>query len=164
VDSDVTYAEVGASRADPMPAGYRHLSYRTLIGRGPETMRAAANALLSLQMHRALGMRVDVKGDIVRARLGPIKAPCRILFREPTAERAGFTYGTLPGHPLRGEETFRLTHGPDDRVWLEVRSFSRPAVWYTRLAWPVVALLQREFARRCGRVLRKSRPSPVSGK
>ena len=32
---NLSYPEVGASLTDPMPAGYRHLRYRTPIGHGP---------------------------------------------------------------------------------------------------------------------------------
>lgn len=149
-------AEIGASRVgQPMPAGYRHLSYETFIGYGPKVMRAAAQAVMSLEMHRAVGLRADLDGDIVRLRIGPIRAPCLILFRETAPDRAGFTYGTLPGHPARGEESFLVTHGPDDRVWLRVRSFSVPGRWYTRLTGPVMPVLQRAFARACGRALRR---------
>ncbi|HEX6684769.1 MAG TPA: DUF1990 domain-containing protein [Candidatus Limnocylindrales bacterium] len=158
MESHVTYApaEIGTSRVgEPMPAGYRHLSYETFIGYGAATMRTSANAVLSLEMHRTVGLRADLEGDIVRLRIGPIHAPCRILFRESAPERAGFTYGTLPGHPARGEETFLVTHGPDDRVWLQVRSFSVAGRWYTRLAGPAMPMLQRRFARACGRALRR---------
>jgi uncharacterized protein (UPF0548 family) len=151
----LTYDEVGASRRDPMPEGYRHRRYQTFLGYGEAVMRAAAHAVLSFDMYRAIGLDAVVDGDVVVVKIGPLRAPCLIVWREDSPRLAGFTYGTLPGHPVRGEETFRLTRGDDDRVWLEIRSFSLPARWYMRLAGPVMPLLQREFARRCGRALRR---------
>ena len=48
------------------------------------------------------------EGTEVRLGLGPWEFRCRVVnvFREPG--RCGFTYGTLPGHIERGEETFTL--------------------------------------------------------
>lgn len=158
---DLNYPEVGASLADPMPAGYRHLRYKTFIGSGAARMAAATEALLSLRMYRAIGLgtrmapqRVQVGATVV-VRLGFIDAPCRFVWVQEGGHRAGWAYGTLPGHPARGEESFILTRDEQDKIWLEVRSFSQPAVWYTRLAGPLLPVLQREFARRCGRALRR---------
>ncbi|GHH40792.1 uncharacterized protein (UPF0548 family) [Streptomyces candidus] len=71
--------------------------------------------------------------------------------------RAGFGYGTLPGHPECGEEVFLVeTDQADGSVWLTVRAFSRPVAWYARAAGPLVPLFQAAYARRCGRVLRRA--------
>lgn len=43
----------------------------------------------------------------------------------------------------------------DDTVWFEVTAFSRPAAWYTRLAGPLIPVLQRGYARLLGRTLRR---------
>jgi Domain of unknown function (DUF1990) len=55
----------------------------------------------------------------------------------------GFTYRTLVGHPELGEETFsvgkRLATG---EVWVELRSWSRPATLLARLAAPLVRRMQ----------------------
>ena len=45
--------------------------------------------------------------------IGPfrIDAPCRVVYTlDDTADRSGFAYGTLVGHPERGEARFELTH------------------------------------------------------
>ena len=57
--------------------------------------------------------------------------------------RAGFAYGTLPGHPESGEESFVVEHLADDRVVLCIRAFSRPASWLFRIGYPAVLLMQR---------------------
>jgi uncharacterized protein (UPF0548 family) len=39
----------------------------------------------------------------------------------------GFAYGTLPGHPERGEEAFALELHDDGAVTFTITAFSRPA-------------------------------------
>ena len=52
--------------------------------------------------------------------------------------RAGFSYRTLSGHPMCGEETFcvekELATG---RIVVALRSWSRPAHWTTRIGYPL---------------------------
>lgn len=167
-DIGVTYPEVGATRLGPLPPGYRHLTYRTRVGRGGLVMDAAARALLGWRMHEEAGVRVDATprwaapGLVVVSHIGlgrlRLRAPCRVVWTETSQRRVGFGYGTLPGHPVRGEEAFVLTYTPDDTVWFEVRAFSRPSRWHMRLAGPLGPVLQREYARRCGAALRRLSP------
>lgn len=58
---------------------------------------------------------------------GPWTFHCRVVdvFAEPG--RCGFTYGTLPGHLERGEETFTLERLHDGRVLFLVDAKSQPA-------------------------------------
>lgn len=155
----LTYREVLASREDPMPAGYRHLVVRAEIGRGRGAMALATGVLMSFGMHRRVGVRIRetsvVPGAIVMQSLWWVEAPIRIVWMERTARLSGFGIGTLAGHPLIGEESFTLRLRPDDGVEFEVRSFSRPAFGLTRAAGPLLPLVQRGFARRCGRALRQ---------
>jgi len=57
--------------------------------------------------------------------------------------RGGFTYRTLAGHPLHGEETFvvekELATG---RLRVALRSWSRRATWLARLGGPVFRRMQ----------------------
>ena len=162
---ELTYAEVGATRYEPLPTGYRHLRYRTRLGEGAAVMAAAARALLDWQMYEAMGMRVQASQPraaagvtvLTRPGLGPLRltAPCRVVWAQDTPDHAGFGYGTMPGHPVRGEEAFVVTLDPNGQVWLDIRAFSRPARWYVRLCGPAVHLLQRAYAYRCGAVLRR---------
>lgn len=64
--------------------------------------------------------------------------------------RCGFSYGTLDGHPVSGEEAFVL-HGATehDAVLLTIRSLTRPAargLW--RSAFPILLVAQRVFRKR----------------
>jgi len=92
---------------------------------------------------------------------------------EGTAEggtwRTGFTYRTLAGHPVAGEETFSVEKDlATGRVRVALRSWSRPASFLARAFRPIARRLQlrggragalrlAEIARRaekgCGREL-----------
>lgn len=65
----------------------------------------------------------------------------------------GAAYGTLAGHPERGEELFLVEHRGDEAVTLTVRAFSRPVLWWTRAARPASRLVQRRITRRYLRAL-----------
>jgi uncharacterized protein (UPF0548 family) len=189
-EAALTYAEVGATRRAELPAGYGHLRVTTFLGHGRALFEAACDAVLEWEMHRRVGLRVPpgtpraAQGVVVAPvlALGPLRvaAPCRVVWAVREERRAGFAYGTLPGHPERGEEAFLVEwDGPGDgdggnaggtdgdrtdgggadggagEVRLTVTAFSRPASWYARLAGPLVPVFQRAYAHRCGRVLRR---------
>lgn len=159
----LSYPEHGATLRRPLPDGYRHLHHRTRIGYGREVFEAAGAAVLSFRMHRAAGASVRADGPAVPgARVeiglgaGPLRigVPCEVVATSHTPGLTGFTYGTLTGHPACGEESFLVELAADGNVWFEVTAFSRPAAWYTRLAGPLLPVLQRAFVRSLGRHLR----------
>jgi uncharacterized protein (UPF0548 family) len=164
--NEYTYAEIGATR-DPnaLPPGYNHLRYRTGIGTGHRAFAAAGSAVVEWRMHA--GMHVRPRADAPRAEpgvgltvtlgVGPLSviAPCRVVWTVDTDRAVGFAYGTLLGHPERGEEAFLVELGADGSVWFSITAFSLPALWYSRAAGPVVPVLQRAYARGCARVLRR---------
>ncbi|NKZ05077.1 DUF1990 family protein [Actinomadura latina] len=162
---DFTYPEVGATRDAERPAGYRYLRERMPVGRGEAAFRDAADALMDFWMHRALPARVAASAPhaapgvtvVVGIGVGPLRldAPCRIVWTREEERYAGWAYGTLPGHPASGEESFVVHRDEEDDVWLTVTAFSRPATAAARLAGPLVPLFQRLYARRCGAVLRR---------
>ncbi|MFG3527348.1 DUF1990 family protein [Streptomyces sp. NPDC047917] len=163
--STLNYPEVGATRLGPLPAGYHHLHHRTPVGRGRADLEAAGAAITEWRMHRAGGAQVRASapraGDGVRVRvslgIGPLRfsAPCRVVWAAYEHNRIGFAYGTEVRHPERGEECFVVESADDGTVWFTVMAFSRPAAWYTRIAGPVVPVLQRLYARRLGSTLRR---------
>ncbi|MEU6406956.1 DUF1990 domain-containing protein [Streptomyces sp. NPDC046985] len=161
--ADFTYEEVGGTRAQGCcPPGFRPLYVRSRIGEGEEVFRRAAEAVLTWEMHRALGVRVDTAAeraapgaDVTVTLAGLIKAPCRVVWTLDEPRRAGWAYGTLPGHPETGEESFVVDRTGDGTVWLTVTAFSRPAKWYARAGGPAARGFQHAYARRCGTVLRR---------
>jgi len=162
-----SYPEVGATRAavfggaeaEPgldgagLPTGYHVLRRRVRIGHGERTWRAARTVVLGWGMQFSAGATVyplDAVPEVgqtvlVTTRIGPvpITAPCRVVWTVDEADRAGFGYGTLPGHPERGEEAFVVTRDAAGDVWCTILAFSRPATWYARLGGPAGRLVQR---------------------
>ncbi|MET8066966.1 DUF1990 domain-containing protein [Micromonospora sp. NPDC005686] len=159
---ELTYPEVGATRDGGLPAGYHHLRHRVWLP--DDGFPVAVDAVLGWRLHRAAGvvMRTDAPRAApgVRATpgvgVGPVRlwGPTEVVWTVDEPDRAGFGYGTLPGHPEVGEEAFLVTRGADG-VWFEVTAFSRPAQWYARAGGPVVLGFQRVYAWWLGRTLRR---------
>ena len=152
-----TYPEVAATRpavlaGAPMPTGYHHLRHQRLIGAGHTAFEAAGEYVLSWGTHRGVGFDVRatsprvVEGATVAFRIGRgqvgLSASCRVVWTVETADRRGFGYGTLPGHPEIGEEAFVVSRDSGERVWVEIVAFSNPGRWYSRIASPAVLVLQ----------------------
>lgn len=79
--------------------------------------------------------------------------PVRIVYLVNEEHRRGYAYGTLPGHPLFGEESFVVEHRADDSVRITVRAFSRPSSRFWWAVYPALRLAQAYFTRRYLRVL-----------
>jgi uncharacterized protein (UPF0548 family) len=150
----LTYTEVGAT-AGPLPAGYHHVQESAVIGHGRRRFEDAAEAGMRWGMLRGAGLRVEATMDVaavgseVIVHLGPVRAPCRVVYVVDEPDRRGFAYGTLPGHAESGEELFLVRYDPAaDEVHAEVTAFSRHATWWSRLASPVTSVVQRVVTRR----------------
>jgi uncharacterized protein (UPF0548 family) len=158
-----TYTPVGATRAwhetRGYPSGFHHLHSEHDLGRGDDAFRHAAATLMTWGMHTGAGMRVAAsslrvsEGVVVLCRLGPLRIPCRVVWVLDEPDRQGFGYGTLPGHPESGEESF-VVRRDGDRVTLTVGAYSRPGLLVTRLAGSAGRLGQRLMVRRYAAALR----------
>ncbi|WP_323379845.1 DUF1990 family protein, partial [Streptomyces alkaliphilus] len=146
----------------PPPVGFHRLRVGVPVGHGPGTFAAAGRAVLAWRTHRGAGLAVETSAPEAAAgvratvRIGPLRAPCLVVWTVHEARRVGFAYGTLPGHPECGEEAFVVERADDDSVHLTVLALSRPAAPWARLAGPVGRLAQRLMARRYGRALRRA--------
>lgn len=80
--------------------------------------------------------------------LGKLTLPCRVIYVIDEPNRKGFAYGTLPGHPECGEESFVVDQTEDGSVWLTIRAFSRPSAWQWWVAYPILRLVQAMFTQR----------------
>ncbi|MDF5755304.1 DUF1990 domain-containing protein [Spongiactinospora sp. TRM90649] len=163
--SEFTYPEVGATREGPLPDGYAHVRYRAPLAPGT-SLEDAADALFGWRVHRRLLLRpiasapAAAPGVVVICLLGVVRVPCRVVWAVREDDRAGYAYGTLPGHPESGEESFVLERDGDGTVWLTVTAFARPARWYTRLGAPLLPLVIAAFTRLYAIALRaEARPS-----
>jgi uncharacterized protein (UPF0548 family) len=151
-DLALSYREVGATGVS-LPDGYRHTARDVVIGRGAASFASAGERLMSWDIHRAAGLLVAASAP--RAATGvdavltagpgwsPISAPVRVVHVHETADRLGFTYGTLSGHPLRGEESFSVLLEADGDVRFVIIAFSQPASPLLRVGAPVVGWIQR---------------------
>lgn len=153
-DKPFTYSEVGAT-ASQLPDGYHHIRKTAVIGTGRDRFDQAAERVLRWGMLRGAGARVTASteiagpGTLVVVGLGPVRAPCRVVYVLTEANHRGFAYGTLPGHPETGEELFAVRYDPSsDEVQAEVTAFSRHATWWSRAAAPATALIQRVMTTR----------------
>lgn len=91
-------------------------------------------------------------GAVAELRLGVgrlgLRAPVRVVdvVDEPT--RRGFAYGTLPGYPESGEESFVVELGETGDVTLTITAVSRPASRLARLAGQVGRRVQSRITDR----------------
>jgi uncharacterized protein (UPF0548 family) len=149
-----TYQQVGAT-AGELPDGYHHVRKSAVIGNGRPRFDDAAAKVMRWGMLRGAGVRVEASSEVaavgseVLVGLGPLRAPCRVVYVIDEQNRRGFAYGTLPGHPESGEELFAVRYDPSTGdVHAEVVAFSRHATWWSRLGSPVTALAQRVITAR----------------
>ncbi len=152
----LTYAEVGAT-SGPLPPGYHHLDVVRVVGRGRDWFDVAAARVLTWEVQRRAGVGVAADRAVglgVRALLevglGPLRfrAPVEVVVVTIQPDRVGFAYGTLAGHPERGEERFEVVLRSDGAVEARIRAFSRAGRWFTRFGGPVGRLLQRRITDR----------------
>jgi uncharacterized protein (UPF0548 family) len=155
----LTYDEVGATTGS-LPAGYHHVKKSAVVGRGRPRFEEAADKGMRWGMLRGAGLRVDATTDVaavgaeVIVHLGPVRAPCRVVYVVDEPEVCGFAYGTLPGHPESGEERFVVRYdSATEEVFAEVVAFSRHATWWSRLGYPVTSVAQRVITDRYLRAL-----------
>jgi uncharacterized protein (UPF0548 family) len=160
-----SYSEVGATKpGGRLPDGYNHLRRRMRVGTGQADFEAAGAAVVEWRLFE--GMHVRPRFDRPQADPGArvtlylgvgrlsFRATCEVVWAVAEPRLKGFGYGTLPGHPERGEESFLVELDDQDAVWLTITAFSVGDAWYTRLAGPLVPVFQNTYALCCGRVLR----------
>lgn len=152
-----TYEQVGATLGT-LPAGWDALERTEPVGLGREAFVRAAHAVLGWQLQLRVGIAVTASGPrveadavaVLRLGLGPmgLDAPVRVITVIDEADRQGFVYGTLPGHPECGEELFCVDLLSDETVTCTIRAFSRPATALARLVPPATRVVQRWMAGR----------------
>jgi uncharacterized protein (UPF0548 family) len=158
----LTYAEVGASRDEPLPSGYHHVQTSERIG-DADAFDVAVTGLRTWVAHEGAGLRVYPKDPVepnativAITSIGPIQivVACRVVsvFKEP--DSFGFAYGTLHGHPESGEESF-VVERRDGATYFSVRAFSKPVDPMARLAGPVGRAVQRSVTRKYVAALRR---------
>jgi uncharacterized protein (UPF0548 family) len=153
-DKPFTYSDIGAT-SGRLPDAYHHVTESVRIGTGRARFDEAADRVMRWGMLRGAGAHVTPSTEVAQAGsvlvvgLGPVRAPCRVVYVIDEENRRGFAYGTLPGHPESGEELFAVRYDPaDDAVFAEIVAFSRPATWWSKAAGPITSMLQRIMTKR----------------
>lgn len=141
----LNYEGIGSTEHGPPPEGTECQLTQAYIGTGQAAFRRAVQGLLTWQLHRRAGLRVraDSEAVVPGARVvsgfgvGPLRinAPCEVVWvRRPVPgdgpQAAGFGYGTLPGHPVRGEEAFEISIDAQGTVTIAITAFGGPSNWF----------------------------------
>jgi len=153
-----TYDHVG-STLDPLRWSAPDVhSHHLSVGRGAQAFAAARTALRTWVPQRAIGADVMPPAQPVALdetvllvlRRGPlyVVAPDRIVAVVDEPGRFAFAYGTLPGHPERGEESFTVERQLDDTVQATIRLQAGPGTITAQAAAPIVSRLQAVAPRR----------------
>jgi uncharacterized protein (UPF0548 family) len=163
-EASTTYQPIGGTASASLPGGYGHLERRAALGFGQACFDRAAALLMQWQMHLRAGLSVQASSPqvtvgsvaVIGIGLGRLRvgAPVRVIGVVNEPRRRGFAYGTLPGHPEAGEESFVIEWGEDDRVVLSIRAFSRPGSLLGRASGPLGAAMQSYVTGRYLRALR----------
>jgi uncharacterized protein (UPF0548 family) len=154
-ETEPTYPHLGATASEDLPSGYNHAPHHLVLG--PTALfDRARDGLKTWQAHRGAGLEVHPGAEpaeghtvLVTTRIGLlwVVAPCRVIYTVDEPDRFGFAYGTLPGHPETGEESFMVERREDVTV-VSNEAFSRPADVLARAGGPITRALQLQATRR----------------
>lgn len=163
--TSLTYSDLGVTLAGGgLPSGYNHDRYEVSLGEGVAVFERAVEGLQTWRAHRGPGLSVyppDAaiqEGHTVIVCMGKglaIAAPCRIVKVVSESNRWGFAYGTLPGHPEQGEESFTVSSAEDKSVTFAITAFSRPSDRFVKLAGPISRAIQKKATEGYLRSLRR---------
>jgi uncharacterized protein (UPF0548 family) len=142
---ELNYEGIGATEHGPPPEGTDCLVTHAHIGDGLAAYRRTAQGMLTWQLQKRAGLRVRAESGVVVPGtrivsgfgVGPLRinAPCEVVWvRRPVPgegpQSAGFGYGTLPGHPVRGEEAFEIAIDARGKVTITITAFGAPSNWF----------------------------------
>lgn len=158
--AELTYPDIGLTRElltngeasrEGWPSGYRRVFERVLVGHGSESFQRLSAGILAWEIQEKAGLRPRSESQAVLGAsvvcsfgIGPIRlpVPCEVVWSEQDERIGGFGYGTLPGHPARGEEAFVAELTDDGEVWFSVLAFSKPAPGIFAATAPMSHLMQ----------------------
>nr|WP_243752128.1 DUF1990 family protein [Leucobacter weissii] len=142
---------------------FRRFEASTVVGHGDASWERVSQEVLDWKVKTRSGFAVDGARPAspgaepmitVRFAGRVIREPVRVETVVETASRVGFSYRTLPGHPVSGEEAF-IAHRDGDAVVLTIRSLTAAAPtqpW--RALHPLLRIAQAIARRRYLRALR----------
>ena len=152
-----------------------HLEHHRDLGPA-DLFPAAREAIFTWQLQELAGVVVRpsrrvAEGQVVDLRLNPLwpAPPRRLRGRDllvsvgacivsdviDEADRAGFTYRTLPGHLENGEETFLVSTGAEGRLVASITADSVPGHPLLKATGPITTAAQTMMAKRYTSGLKK---------
>ncbi|HAD13475.1 MAG TPA: DUF1990 domain-containing protein [Saprospirales bacterium] len=150
-----SYIQVGQTRLVDKVSGFDNDYNVQVLGQGEAVWEAARQAIRAWQMFpedwtRIYPQPAPIQENVVVVMQARVLGwwwinSCRIVYTIDTENSFGFAYGTLPGHVEMGEELFKVEKLPDGTVHYEIKAFSRPRFWMTRLGYPLARMYQRKF-------------------
>jgi uncharacterized protein (UPF0548 family) len=160
-----TYSGPEMTLADgALPPGYHHDHYEVSLGTGGAVYERAVEGLHTWRAHELPGISVyppdapvEEGGTVIvcMGKVIAIAAPCRIVKVLNESDRWGFAYGTLPGHPEEGEESFTISAAEDSSVTFGITAFSRPSDRLVRLSGPIGRAIQKKATEGYLRAMRR---------
>jgi uncharacterized protein (UPF0548 family) len=168
-----SYDGVGCTREPPEARrGWNIDGQRVLLGRGGDVFRRASAAIEAWRMFppemtRVVGSKTPQPGLVVaviyRVSLLPVwlMMPARVVYAvdqsDGSMSRHGFAYGTLPGHPERGEERFLVEwNRQTDEVHYDLLAVSQPSSWFARMGYWYARVEQARFRRLSGAAMQRA--------
>jgi uncharacterized protein (UPF0548 family) len=142
---ELNYEGIGSTEHGPLPPRLECVISRAHLGEGVATYRRVAQGILTWRLQQGAGLRVRAESEVAVPGtrvvsgfgIGPfrINAPCEVVWvRRPLPgdgpQSAGFGYGSLPGHPVRGEEAFEVEIDGKGRVTIVITAFGAPSNWF----------------------------------
>jgi uncharacterized protein (UPF0548 family) len=138
-----------------------------ILGSGADVWLSASAAVLTWAVKTRSGFTIQpetptspphvVAGQKywLTAHIGPlrIREPAFVVEVVNRADRCGFAYGTLEGHPVSGEEAFVVHRDENGVVRLTLRSIVRPPTGIWRPLFPVALIAQHRYRARYRRAL-----------
>lgn len=128
------------------------------VGKGRAAFDLAADAVMTWQVQRGAGLQVQASETpavvgavaVVRLGVGPvgINGPNRVVAVVEESRRRGFAYGTLEGHPEKGEQAFLVEIDDEETVTFTVRSFTKTDSLLALLGGPLNVRVQDQIAER----------------
>lgn len=170
-DALLTYRCVGATRPaearwTARPKTFLRHESTVVVGQGTDAWEAAVSRVLAWGVKTASGFVVEPAERVregatyrVTFAAGPLRVvePVRVVAVCRDPDRVGFAYGTLPGHPVSGEEAFVVHRDRTGVVRLTLRSLTRPAPSPWGLAFPGLLVAQLLVRRRYHQALTSRR-------
>ncbi len=157
--SELTYHDIGSTRHDQAPAGYKVNQVSAVIGQGEMAFQKAIQAIRDLRILQLgwiepVGHREPIALNSLIATIArqfgvySLNVARIVYVQENEPDRYGFGYGTTVDYPIAGEERFSVAiDRATEAVRFEIYSFSRPRSLLMTLGTPFLRRMQRRFCR-----------------